>query len=415
MNHESYRTESQCRVCRGENLRRVFSFGPTPPANAFLREDELQHPEPTFPLDVYFCTDCTLLQLLDVVDPELLFRNYVYVSSTSPVFIAHFERYAAEAAARFLKSTSDLVVDVGSNDGVLLKPFAALGCRVLGIDPARSIAERASAAGIPTVPEFFTPERARQIVGAHGRARIVTANNVFAHTDDLDGFVTAVGDLLDPRGVCIIEAAYLVDFLEKKLFDTVYHEHLCYYALRPLLRLFSRLGMEVFDASRVPTHGGSLRVYVQRAGGPEPLSPRVATLLEAEARAGIGELATYERFAEAVAQNKRALCALLAEEKARGKRIAGYGAPAKGNTLLHYFGIGADALDYIVDDSVYKQGLFTPGTHIPVVSASSLERQRPDYLLLLAWNFAEPLIARLVDFKTAGGKFILPVPEPRIV
>lgn len=408
-------TNDRCRMCRGTHLVKVFAFGPTPPANAFLTKAELTGTEPFFPLDVYFCEDCTLLQLRDVVDPEILFRNYLYVSSTSPAFVAHFESFARSVIERLLVQPGSLVIDIGSNDGILLKPFKALGMRVLGIDPATEIARRAAADGIPTIPEFLSSPLADRIVAEYGKAAIITANNVFAHINDLEAVVASVKQLLAPNGVFIIEAPYLVDFIEKKLFDTVYHEHLSYLAIRPLDRFFQSQGLKLFHAERTGSHGGSIRVFVERAEAARARTAAVDELLTLETTYKLGEITTYHAFARAIEKNKIALRDLLTKFKAEGKRIAGYGAPAKGNTLLNYFGIGPDTLDYVIDDSVYKQGLYTPGTHIPVVAASELETNRPDYLCILAWNFADPIMKKCASFSQSGGCFILPVPEPHIV
>ncbi len=410
------RTARACRACRGSGLAKILSLGSTPPANAFLTAAELAAGrEQSFPLDVYFCNECGLVQLRDAVSPELLFRDYVYVSSTSPAFVAHFESFADSMIKRFGIPPGAFIVDIGSNDGILLKPFAARGMRVLGIDPAREIARRATVAGIETLPEFFTPELARRIRDERGRAVLIAANNVFAHVDNLDGVTEGVRELLAPDGVFVLEVAYLGDFLEKNLFDTVYHEHLFYWAARPLRRYFERFGMELFDIERVPTHGGSIRAFAHPKGAPHALSPAVAALVEDEHRRGLDQLETYRAFAERIAENKKRFGSLVKELKAAGKKIAGYGAPAKGNTLLSYFNIGPDVIEYIVDDSPYKQGLFTPGTHIPVVSAATLQEKPVDYVLILAWNFAPQIMEKLSRLREHGIKFIVPVPEPKII
>lgn len=405
----------ECRACKGRNLARVFSFGPTPPANAFLRREDLGKPELWFPLDVYFCQDCTLLQLLDVVSPDLLFRDYVYVSSTAPSFVAHFESFARAVHSRFGLTPASLAVDIGSNDGILLSPFKKIGVRVLGIDPAVKIAARATAEGIETLPFFFNPALAKKLGEERGRASVVTGTNVFAHINGWHDLLEGVKNLLAPDGVFIVEAPYAVDFLEKNLFDTVYHEHLSYIAIRPLMRLFPSHGMEIFDVQKVPVHGGTVRIFVKHKGAAHPRENAVQRFLDDEGKRGLGELKTYLDFGKKVEENKKRLSTLLHGLKAEGKRIAGYGAPAKGNTLLNYFKIGRDILDYIVDDSVWKQGLYTPGTHIPVVAREELVFRPPDYVLILAWNFAEEIMEKLGACKSAGGKFIIPVPEPQVV
>lgn len=406
---------SSCRACKGVKLTRIFSFGPQPPANAFLNKEEFAKPELFFPLDVYFCHGCSLVQLMDIVSPELLFKDYVYVSSTSPAFIAHFQSFANSVFSRFNLSPASLVVDIGSNDGILLRPFQALGASVLGIDPAVKIAHQATADGIETLPYFFNQALAKKLVAERGRATVIAGTNVFAHVNDLDELVEGVKTLLAPNGSFIIEAPYLVDFLEKNLFDTVYHEHLSYFAVRPLYTLFSRLGMEIFDVEKVNSHGGSLRVFVKHRGAEQENRESVKQYMAREEYLKLDSLAPYKDFAKRVEKNKEDLLSLLREFKLKGKIIAGYGASAKGNTLLNYFGITNEMVDYMVDDSLWKQGLYTPGTHIPVVAAKKLAESRPDYILILAWNFAEQIMDKLKEFKAGGGKFIIPVPTPKVI
>ncbi len=403
------RERRDCRLCGSTALEQVVQLAPTPPANAFTARAE---PQATFPLELMMCSNCEHLQLHHVVDPELLFRDYVYAAGTSPVFVAHFKRYAEEAISRFALGAGDLVVDVGSNDGTLLGFFQSSGLRVLGIDPAREIARRATEAGIPTLPEFLDIATARRIRAEHGPARLVTANNVFAHVDDLAGFVAAVRELLAPDGVFIFEVSYALDVYEKTLFDTIYHEHLDYHSVKPLVGFFERAGLPLFAAERVPTHGGSLRGM---AGAGRLVDDAVGKRLAEEGVAQIGGATSWRAWSARIDALRDQLVALLAGLKAEGRSIAGYGAPAKATTLLGNFGLGTETLDFIVDDSPLKQGLLTPGSHIPVVAASALSERRPDYLLVLAWNFADSIIARNAPFKEAGGRFIVPVPEVRVV
>lgn len=406
---------STCRVCKRKNLEKVFSLGPTPLANAFLEVSQIDQPESFYPLDVYFCKDCSLLQLGHAISPEVLFRNYVYASSTSPVFVAHFEEFAEDVYKRFNLNGGSLVIDIGSNDGILLKPFKKREANVLGIDPAEKIAEMATKQGIETIARFFSFDLAKEIVEQYGKAKVVTATNVFAHIDDLDEAIRGVKKLLTADGVLIIEVPYLMDFLKKGLFDTVYHEHLSYFALKPLITLFDKLGMVVFDVQKVATHGGSLRVFVKKVKGSYKICQSVNRLLKKEAKMKLSFIDVYREFARRVYKNKARLIKLLADLKAKDKKIVGYGAAAKGNTLLNFFGIGVETLDFIVDDSPLKQGLYTPGRHIPVVSSSELYKRKPDYVLISAWNFAEPIMQNHVKFAKMGGKFIIPVPQPKIV
>ncbi len=406
---ETVTAKSVCRVCAGKNLRKVLSLGSTPPANAFVKDPK--QPEQFFPLELSFCNGCGFVQLTHVVSPELLFRDYVYVSSTSPVFVAHFEDLAAVIIRRFKLPQNSLVVDVGSNDGVLLRPFRDKGMKVLGIDPAEKIAAMATKSGIETLPIFFTPAAAKDVVKKYGKAKVVTATSVFSHVDDLDGFVKGVTELLADDGVFVIEVYYLYELLEKNLFDTIYHEHLSYFTAATMAKLLQRLGMQVFDVEETDTHGGSLRVFAQKSGGPYKVEGSVNRFTEMEAAKKLSDAATYVEFAKKIEDKKSKLRQLLQELKSKGKSIVGYGAPAKGNTLLNYFGIGPETLDYIVDDSPWKQSLYTPGTHIPVVGFEELQKRRPDYIFILAWNFAEPIMKKCADF----GNFIIPVPEPQVV
>ncbi|MEE9275732.1 MAG: class I SAM-dependent methyltransferase [bacterium] len=409
------RRRDTCRLCEGRRLERVFSLAPTPPANAFVTEAQRGEAQERFPLDLHLCRDCGHLQLLDVLDPGALFENYLYVSGTSPVFVDHFRRYAEEAIARYGLRPGDLVLEIGSNDGTFLRFFQEAGMRTLGVDPAREIAGRASAAGIETIPEFFTPELAARLRAERGEAALVAANNVFAHADDLAGIARGVRGLLAPEGVFVFEVSYLADVYEHLLFDTIYHEHLAYHAVGPLRPFFERNGLALFGAERVDAHGGSLRGAAQLAGGPRAEAPSVGEMIAHEGALGLDRPETFHEFAERIDRRREELGALLRRLKEEGKMIAGFGAPAKATTLMHHFGLGPEALDFIVDDSPLKQGLYTPGRHIPVLPSSAISERRPDYLLVLAWNFAESIIARHKSFCEAGGRFIVPLPELRVV
>lgn len=398
-----------CRVCKSGNLRKVLSLGSTPPANAFVKSPDQQ--EQFFPLGLSFCNDCSFVQLTHVVSPELLFRDYVYVSSTSPVFVEHFRDLAAAIIRHFKLLQNSLVVDIGSNDGVLLRPFKEKGMRVLGVDPAEKIAATATKSGIETLPVFFSPAAAKDIVKKYGKAKVITATSVFSHVDDIDGFVTGVTELLADDGIFVIEVYYLCELLEKNLFDTIYHEHLSYFTAATMSKLLQRLGMRVFGVEETDTHGGSLRVFAQKSGGPHKVEASVSKFVAMEAAKNLSAAATYVEFGKKIGNNKVKLRELLQELKSKGKSIVGYGAPAKGNTLLNYFQIGPGTLDYIVDDSPWKQGLYTPGTHIPVVAFGELARSKPDYVLILAWNFAEPIMKKCSGL----ANFIIPVPTPQVV
>lgn len=411
---EIVKKNSKCRVCKSKNLSKVLSFGSTPLANAFLSSEQIDSHESFFPLDVYFCEDCTFLQLGHVVSPKILFKDYVYVSSTSSVFVNHFRKLADEVFPRFSLNNKSLVIDIGSNDGILLKPFKTQGARVLGIEPAVHIANIAKKSGINTIPEFFSVNLAQEIVKTKGKAKIVTATNVFAHIDDLDEVIKGVLILLEDDGVFIMEAPYLIDFIEKRYFDLVYHEHLSYWAIKPLIALFKRFDMTLFDVEKVDSHGGSIRIFVKKNKSLHKTQKNIVNFLKLEKKYKLDDKNTYLKFADLILKNRLQLMELLTSLKLKKKKIVGYGAPAKGNTLLNYFKIGTDLLNYIVDDSPFKQGLYTPGAHIPVVSAQKLKEDKPDYILILAWNFAKPIMEKYSWFEKEGGGFIIPVPTPKI-
>lgn len=410
----SYYRRSSCRLCGSEKLSLVLNLEPTPPANAFVLKEELNQSQERYPLDVFFCEDCAHVQLLDVVDPKILFENYVYVSGTSPVFIAHFESYATEIINRFCLQKSDLVVDIGSNDGTLLRFFKEARMQVLGVDPAKEIARRATESGIETIPVFFTPEIAAIVRKRMGSSKVVIANNVFAHVDDMQAFVRGVKKLLSEDGVFVFEVSYLVDIYTKTLFDSIYHEHLAYHTVKPLVRLFEENDMILIEALRVDTHGGSLRGIAQLSWGWRSVGESVAEALSLEKKLGLDQKDTFRTFAAKIDDLKRKLGALLNNFKAQGKRIAGFGAPAKATTLMYHFGIGPEIIDFIVDDSPLKQGLYSPGHHIQVLPASAIYERNPDCLLVLAWNFAESIMRKHNHYKEAGGKFIVPLPELRV-
>lgn len=405
---------ARCRVCKEKDFTKVLTFGPTPLANAFLTKEQVDKEEYFYPLDVYFCNNCKFLTLGHVISPVALFKDYVYVSSTSQVFINHFKLFSKEVYKRFNLTKKSLVIDIGSNDGILLKPFKALGARVLGIEPASKIAILAQRKGVETITEFFSVQLAKKIVRDYGQAKIATATNVFAHIDHLDEVIKGLKILLDDNGVFIMEAPYLVDFLEKRYFDLVYHEHLSYWSIKSLITLFKRFDMEVFDVQKVAVHGGTIRTFIARSGIYEK-EKSVAKFLSLEKKWKLERKETYLQFEEEVLENKIKLLALLRKIKSENKKIVGYGAPAKGNTLLNYFSIGQEFLDYIVDDSSWKQGLYSPGKRIPVVSSKALTNDKVDYILILAWNFAESIMANNREFSKKGGRFIIPVPKPIII
>jgi SAM-dependent methyltransferase len=385
-----------------------------PLANALLRLEQLHDLEPTYPLVLAFCSECTLVQITETVPPEKLFREYLYFSSFSDTLLRH----AGDLVTRLIDTrrlnAGHLVVELASNDGYLLQYYQKRGIAVLGVEPARNIAEVARERGIPSVSEFFGEELAIALAEQYGCADVIHANNVLAHVADLNGFVKGVAVLLKPQGIAVVEVPYVKDLIDHVEFDTIYHEHLCYFSLTALNALFRRNGLRVQDVERVPIHGGSLRLFVARAGTQEP-TQIVAELLRNEHDWGIDRLAFYADFAHSVQNLKGSLSDLLLQLKRERKRVVGYGAAAKGTTLLNYFRIGAETLDFVVDRSPHKQGCYTPGTHLPIFSPDKLMHEKPDYVLLLAWNFANEILEQQTLFRQQGGRFIIPIPELKVV
>lgn len=405
----------RCRSCGSASLRLILSLGRTPLANALLTAEQLDRPEPVYPLDVVFCADCALVQIAETVPPEALFSDYLYFSSFSDTMLAHAEALVGElAGARGLNAES-LVVEIASNDGYLLQFYQRRGVPVLGIEPAANIAQVAERErGIPTLCEFFGAELGERLRAEGRAADVIHAHNVLAHVADLNGVVRGIAALLKPGGVAVIEAPYVKDLIDSREFDTIYHEHLCYFSLTALDRLFTRHGLAIADVRRVPIHGGSLQVHVMRA----EMAARGAAaqaLLDEEAAWGVDDFAFYAGFARAVEALRADLRALLGGLKAQGRTIAAYGASAKGSTLLNYFGIGAETLGFVADRSTYKQGRYTPGTHLPICAPTKLLEAQPDYTLLLTWNFAAEILDQQAEYRRRGGQFIIPIPQVRVV
>ncbi len=404
----------RCRSCGASGTESILDLGHTPLANALLRQEDLERPEPTHPLELVFCPTCALVQINATVPPDELFRDYPYFSSYSDTAVARARELAQRLTGSRALDARSLVVEAASNDGYLLRHYREAGIPVLGIEPAINVAEVAVASGIPTRTDFFGAELAESLVAEGQRADVFHANNVLAHVPDLNGFVRGIATLLAPGGLGSIEFPYLRDLIDHVEFDTIYHEHLCYFSLTAIDALFRRHGLIVVDVERIPIHGGSLRVFCGRAGE-HAESDRPGALLAEESELGMQHIGYYRSFAERVGKLREELRAQLARLKQGGGRIAAYGASAKGSTLLNYFGIGRETLDFVADKSLAKQGLYTPGTHLPIVAPERLLEEQPDYVLLLTWNFAEEILAEQQAYREAGGRFILPIPRLEVV
>lgn len=403
-----------CRACRGARMHLFLPLGDHPPANAFVRAGQLGRPQPAFALDTHVCLDCALIQVPNVIPPDF-FREYVYVPSASDTMHEHFTGFAELVRERFVRAPGDLVVDIGSNDGLFLSKLGALGARSLGIEPATNLAAIARSRGVEVVNEYFTPQTAAAVRDQHGPARVIVTTNTFNHIDDLHDFMSSVVTLLDADGTFIIEAPHARDLIEKNEFDTVYHEHVSEFSVKSLVELFKSFDMQVVDIARLPVHGGSMRVFGCRTAAAASVSPAVAEWLAGEEHAGLFAAGTYDAFSRRVHDIKARLLTMIHGFKAEGRSLAGYGAPAKGNTLLNYYGIGPETLMFLADRNPLKHGLYSPGMHIPVVPAERVLEAQPDYLLILAWNFGDEIMKQQEEYRRRGGRFILPIPEPRIV
>ena len=404
-----------CRACGSSDLHSFLNLGPTPLANSFLRLESEFSSEAYFPLEVYYCNNCSLIQLLDVIDPEVLFRNYIYVTGTSDTIANHNVGYAKAVVDLLKPDPTDLVVEIASNDGSLLKCFQTHKVRTLGVEPAINIADIANSQGVETIDRFFNSKAAAEIREDYGPAKAVIGNNVLAHIDDSRDFLLGCKKLLGEDGLVIIEVPYLRELLDRLEYDTIYHEHLCYFSVSTLMRLCDEVGLSMVRVDRVPVHGGSLRLYAGRPDCYGNHSPVVQSIVEEESRLGINNFTRYEQFARAVEKSKNTLLDLLESVTNQGKSIAGYGAPAKGNTLLNYCHIGTRLIPYTVDKNPLKLHLFTPGMHIPVLPVETLLERQPDYVLILAWNFAQEIMRQQNEYHQHGGQFIIPIPAPKVV
>ena len=407
--------ETECRSCGGADFVPILSLGDMPLANALRAKEQLTSPEARFPLDLVLCPACSLVQITETVPPEQLFGDYPYFSSFSDTMVNHAGELVKRQIRERSLNGSSLAVEIASNDGYLLQFYAKDGVPVLGVEPAANVARVATDKGVRTVCEFFDATIADRLATEYGLADVVHANNVLAHVADLNGVVAGFSRLVKDGGTVIVEVPYVRDMIDRIEFDTIYHEHLCYFSLTALATLFSRHGLTIHAVERLAIHGGSLRVFASPDGAVSERAPSVLGMLGDEERAGLSGPDFYRDFSERVASLKEELVTLMRELRASGKRIAGYGASAKGTTLLNYFGIGAGDLEFVVDRSTVKQGRYTPGTHLPILPPEVLLQERPDYVLLLTWNFVDEILRQQDTYRQGGGKFIVPIPALNVV
>lgn len=405
-----------CRNCGAPVTRTFVDLGMSPLVQSFVRADKLDTMEPFYPLNVLICDGCKLVQLRDYVNPDSIFTEYAYFSSFATSWVEHAKRYCEMIAKRLQLGAGSLAVEVAANDGYLLQHFLPMGVPVLGIEPAANVAEAARAKGIETVVDFFGTNLAQRLVAEGRSADLIAANNVFAHVPNLNDFTDGLRLLLKPDGLITLEFPHLMRLMAENQFDTIYHEHFSYYSFLTVTDVARRHGLKVVDVDELDTHGGSLRVYLaHEASARHPVSAAVSALLDREVQAGFGDIATYAGFAEQVKATKRNILAFLIEAKNAGKTVCGYGAPGKGNTLLNYCGIGTDFLDFTVDRNPYKQGLYTPGTHIPILPVEAIANAKPDYIFVLPWNLRREISAQLSYTSAWGAQLVFPIPRIDIV
>jgi SAM-dependent methyltransferase len=404
----------ECRSCDSDNGKLILDLGIQPLANNLLRPEDLSKPEPKFPLRLAVCQSCWLLQITDLVPPTQLFSEYLYFSSFSDALLRHAREAVERYISEFSLNTQSHVVEIASNDGYLLQHFTKAKIPCLGIEPAANIAKVAREKGIETLVGFFGNDLATKLAASGKKADLILGNNVFAHAPNTNDFVSGLKTLLQPKGRIVLEFPYAIDLIEHTEFDTIYHEHVFYFTATALQPLLARHGLEIFRVERLPIHGGSLRVFASHTCA-HPIEDSARHLLAEEKRKGADSLRYYEGFANQVLEIKQTLLDLLDKLRKDGKRVAAYGASAKGSTLLNFYGIGKNQLEFIADRSTYKQGRLTPGTHMPILPAEALIEKCPDYTLLLTWNFADEIMAQQKAYREKGGKFIIPIPKVTVV
>ena len=406
----------RCRHCGSSVTVSFCDLGMSPLANSYVSVEQIDRAESFYPLHAYVCGECFLVQLQEFESPEQIFSDYAYFSSYSDSWVAHCRQYVEQMVARYGLGSEQLVIEVASNDGYLLKFFKEKGVPVLGIEPAANVARAAQDLGIETLVEFFNPTLAETLVRRGIQADLLLGNNVLAHVPDLNGFVRALKLALKPSGVITLEFPHLLELIRERQFDTIYHEHFSYLSLGTVGRVFSKFGLKVFDVDRLATHGGSIRVYATHAeNAMQTISGHVNEMLSEEASAGLESLATYRAFSDEVKKTKRALLRFLIYAREQGKSVVGYGAPAKGNTLLNYCGVRTDLLDYTVDRSPHKQGRFLPGVRLPIYPPEKIRETKPDFVLILPWNIKEEVMSQMSFIRQWGGRFVVPIPRTMVM
>ncbi|HTP13065.1 MAG TPA: class I SAM-dependent methyltransferase [Bacteroidota bacterium] len=408
-------TSTGCLFCKTPLRHTFVDLGMSPLCESYISSDHLNHMEPFYPLHVYVCARCFLVQLQVYVSPAEIFTEYAYFSSFSDSWVQHAKTYTDMIVQRLELGKHSFVVELASNDGYLLQHFVAMGIPVLGVEPAANVAKAAEAKQVPTLVKFFGEKTAREMVSARGSADLIIGNNVLAQVPDLNDFVEGIRIVLKPRGVLTMEFPHLMRLIAENQFDTIYHEHFSYFSFTTVERIFAAHGLTLFDVEELTTHGGSLRIFARHVeDDSKPVGSRVLEMRSRELGAGFDRLETYSDFTEKVKETKRKLLDFLITAKRKGKSIVGYGAPGKGNTLLNYCGIRSDFIDYTVDRNTYKQGKFLPGTHIPIFHPDKIKETRPDYVLILPWNFKDEIMQQISHIRTWGGQFVVPIPEVRV-
>lgn len=409
-------TQRPCRFCAKPLTLSFADLGMSPPSNAYLKPDQLGRMEKFYPLHAWVCESCLLVQLEEFETPEQIFSDYAYFSSYSESWLAHAREYTAMMIKRFGLGAKSRVVEIASNDGYLLQYFVASGVPVLGVEPAANVAKVAEEKGVPTLVRFFGTDTAKHMVAQGKQANVLLGNNVLAHVPDLNDFVAGMKILLAPEGVITMEFPHLLRLMQENQFDTIYHEHFSYFSFLTVREVFAKHGITLFDVEELPTHGGSLRIFGRHAeDATRAVSSAVDGLLARERAAGLDNIDTYRAFEDRVKETKRRLLEFLIAAKRSGKTVVGYGAPAKGNTLLNYCGVRSDFIDYTVDLSPHKQEHFLPGVHIPIYEPDRIRATRPDYVLILPWNLKDEVMKQMADVRTWGGKFVVPIPEVRVL